>query len=886
AQPAMAARSRTSQTDHASAAVRVASVAGDVQLATGDSASQLSTRAACGAAPAGKIRCYARVLTLESTGRAVAPLHRPHLARAGAAASASAAYTAAFLQSAYDTAWLSANDGASDTVAIVDAYGDSTAYSDMEQFRSANGLPSLPTCGGSTSASCFELVNQNGQTTNLPSSSNDETEGWNVEESLDIDAVSSICPLCKILMVEANSDDDGYSPDLEDAVSAAARLGANQISLSWGDDTTPDASGWESPYSSVTSAAILAAAGDGSYPGPDVGYPAALPSVTAVGGTSLTADPSAARGYGESAWSLETCSGGSTCATESGCDTSQSRSIPSYQSVAMTSCNGRAYNDISADADPSTGLEIYDSQPGNEGCGTSNNWCIVGGTSLATPLTAALEGVTGISGATTPAWTYSDASLLNDIVSGSDGTCPSGWSLICNTAIGWDGPTGNGTISGDLVTGGPGVGGSDTTTNASDVTLAGGIYPNGESTSYYWEYWPSGDSSATASTRTASVSGSTLQAVSSSVCSTLQSDTTYDYDLVATNTSGTETGYQGTFATGDDESVPTYSSAPTVSGSAVSGQTLTGADADWNASGCNSSPSYAWQESSTGSAPWTPVGTAQTYELTSTDVGQYVRFTATESNGTGDTTVGSAVVGPVTDRSDNSTTTPTTPTTTTPTPTTTTPTPSTTTPTPTTTTPTPTTTTPTPTTTTPTPTTSTGSMSTTNKSSGAAKTSATASTTVRFYRCARTCRLINTHGATSYQPKKVDYGRYIKVLRTASRITAGVETTSTSTHWVGPITSTTAGDISLGRGARVATAATVRGSTGRPLAQVRVVRRRAARLTLVVRRKTAARTRVWAYVLSGGRVVSATRARSLRRPVTLSVALKRGQTIRLVAVRT
>jgi hypothetical protein len=446
--------SRSTAAARASAPVRAPTISSELLRATGHGASQLTARAACGSAVAGRIRCYARVLTVKSTGEPASLLRVPHasasVTHASSATTAPQQYTAGFLQWAYDTTWLSANRGTSDTVAIVDAYGDSTAYSDMEQFRSGDGLPQIPTCGGSVTASCFEVVNQNGQTTNLPTDANDETDSWNIEESLDIDAVSSICPLCKILVVEAKSDDDHNHPDLETAVSEAATLGANQISLSWGADVTPDASDYSSPYSSITSSAILAAAGDDTYPGPDVGYPAALPNVTAVGGTSLAADATSARGFDESAWSVETCSGGTPCATESGCDTSQS--IPPYQQGVTTDCDGRAYNDISADADPETGLEIYDSQSGDEGCGTSNNWCIVGGTSLATPLTAAFEAITSVPSATTPAWTYSSpySSLLNDIVSGSDGSCSG---VICNAGTGWDGPTGNGSIDGEVVSG-------------------------------------------------------------------------------------------------------------------------------------------------------------------------------------------------------------------------------------------------------------------------------------------------------------------------------------------------------------------------------------------------------------------------------------------------
>jgi hypothetical protein len=859
----LATHAQASATSHsrvaarASAPARAAAISSNLLKATGHSASQLSTRAACGSAPAGRFRCYARVLTVKSSGKPVALLHAPRAQRTHPTGSASTSspsttpqeYTADYLQWAYDTTWLSANDGDNDTVAIVDAYGDSTAYGDMEQFRSGNGLPQIPTCGGSVTASCFEVVNQTGQTTNLPTDANDETDSWNIEESLDIDAVSSICPLCKILVVEAKSDDDRGRADLETAVSEAATLGANQISLSWGADVTPDASDYSSPYSSITSSAILAAAGDDTYPGPEVGYPAALPHVTAVGGTSLAASSGDARGFAESAWSVETCSGGTPCATESGCDTSQS--IPPYQQGVTTDCDGRAYNDISADADPETGLEIYDSQSGDEGCGTSNNWCIVGGTSLATPLTAAFEAITSVPSATTPAWTYSSpySSLLNDIVSGSDGSCSG---VICNAGVGWDGPTGNGSIDGDVVAGGPGVGAQPDATNvlAASAIVSGEVNPNDSSssadTSAYWQYG-STTSYGSTSTTASLPSGTSFQSTGATL--SLSQPCTYHYRLVATNALGTVYGYDHTVTPTQTTTAPANTAAPSISGSPAIGEQLTAQNGIWSGVDCDTT--YQWQEaSSADTSSWTPISgaTSATYTPTSSDAGLFLEVVVTETNDGGSTPEASAPTTQVpapavaaTGTGITSTTTPTSP-------------------------PTPTSTT---TTTTPNP-------------SGAA----TTTTTVRFYRCARTCTLINTHGAKTYVPQKADYGRYIKVVTTVARIAGNVETSTTSTRWVGPVTSATAGDISLGSGARVASATIVRGSAGKPLAQVRVAQHTAGKLTLVVRRETTARTQAWAFVVSAGRVVSSTTARSLGRPATFSFALKRGQTIRLVAVRT
>ena len=111
----------------------------------------------------------------------------------------------------------------------------------------------------------------------------------------------------------------------------------------------------------------------------------------------------AARGLSESAWS----------GSGSGCDTTEAK--PSWQTVA--GCSGRSYNDLSADADPLTGMDVYSQADGG--------WEIVGGTSEASPLIAAYYALVGAG--TDPSWAYNVAStqpnVFNDAVSGSNGTC-------------------------------------------------------------------------------------------------------------------------------------------------------------------------------------------------------------------------------------------------------------------------------------------------------------------------------------------------------------------------------------------------------------------------------------------------------------------------------
>jgi len=129
-------------------------------------------------------------------------------------------YGPSSLQSAY--ALPSSTAGSGETVAVVDAYNDPNAASDLATYRSDWGLPA---CG----TGCFEQVNEEGHTSPLPAAAG--STGWDVEESLDIDMVSAICPLCHIILVEANSAD---TADLGAGVNAAVSLGADFVSNSYG----------------------------------------------------------------------------------------------------------------------------------------------------------------------------------------------------------------------------------------------------------------------------------------------------------------------------------------------------------------------------------------------------------------------------------------------------------------------------------------------------------------------------------------------------------------------------------------------------------------------------------------------------------------------------
>jgi subtilase family serine protease len=331
------------------------------------------------------------------------------------------------LQSAYGLTAASAADGSGTTVAVVDAYDDPTAASDLAAYRSAAGLPAL-------TSGQFTQYNQEGQTSPLPPEA-PLSDDWTLEESLDVDMVSAICPNCNIDLVEATSDQgsDLYTAEQ----TAATTLGAKYISNSWGGPESSADTTYDSQYFGVSGVVYTASAGDSAYSG-GVSYPAASPNVVSVGGTSLSTS-SNARGWTESVWDTSSTEG-----TGSGCSAYEPQ--PAWQSsisILTAACSDRVDNDVAADADPNTGAAVYDTSNSNGG------WEEVGGTSESSPIIAsvfALAGNDGNGGNNAADSIYTHTANLYDVTSGSDGSC--GGSILCTAATGYDGPTGWGTPNG------------------------------------------------------------------------------------------------------------------------------------------------------------------------------------------------------------------------------------------------------------------------------------------------------------------------------------------------------------------------------------------------------------------------------------------------------
>jgi Putative Ig domain len=383
-------------------------------------------RRACSLARrAGQMSCMVLILT-------TAP-QSPQAALGPGVAPANDGYGPASLQGAYNLP--SSTAGSGQTVAIVDAFDDPNAASDLATYRSSWGLPA---CG----TGCFQKINQNGQASPLPSASG--SSGWATEESLDLDMVSAICPSCHILLVEANS---ATTASLGTAVNTAVGKGAKYVSNSYGGPESSADPSFDSQYYQHPGVAVTASAGDSGY---GVSYPAASQYVTAVGGTALTTAANS-RGWTESAWGSSAGGEG----TGSGCSADDAK--PAWQTDS--GCALRTDNDVAADADPNTGVAIYDTYD-------QGGWLEVGGTSAASPIIASVFALAGppAAGSYPSSYPYARTSSLFDVTSGADGSC--GGSYLCTARTGYDGPTGWGTPDGTAAfTSGATTGNTITVTN-------------------------------------------------------------------------------------------------------------------------------------------------------------------------------------------------------------------------------------------------------------------------------------------------------------------------------------------------------------------------------------------------------------------------------------
>ncbi len=360
-------------------------------------------------APDGVARCHAQVVTNQG---------KPNVTTSPTGLSPQNLHTAYSLPT---------TAGSKQIVAIVDAYDDPTVKSDLDTFSAQFGIPSLPVCSGSVASSstvCFAKIDQNGGTS-YPAVDG----GWALEISLDVQTAHSICQNCSILLVEAASS--SFS-DLMAAVDQAGAQGARIISNSYGSSREFSGENIYDSHFQKPGYVFTFSSGDNGY---GTSYPAASSFVTSVGGTTLNLD-SSGNYLSESVWS----------GAGSGCSSIESK--PSFQTD--TGCSRRTMADVSAVADPNTGMSVYDSTPYNG----STGWFQVGGTSLSSPLIASVYALAGgiasnVMGNNVPYIQKIYGTNMHDVTTGSNGSCSGrknrGSAYLCTGVSGYDGPSGLGT---------------------------------------------------------------------------------------------------------------------------------------------------------------------------------------------------------------------------------------------------------------------------------------------------------------------------------------------------------------------------------------------------------------------------------------------------------
>jgi subtilase family serine protease len=312
------------------------------------------------------------------------------------------------------------NQGAGQTIGIIDAFRDPHIESDLATFDQEFNLPACTTNNG-----CFQEIAASGNPGN--------NALWALETALDVEWAHAIAPQARIMLVEARSD---KLSDLIQAVDVAVQQGANVISMSWG---AAEFSGETAFDNHFLAAKVSFVASSGDF-GTGVLYPSTSPNVTGAGGTTLSLD-SNGNYLGETAWSG---SGGGLSGFEV---------EPNFQSqfkIPNDSSHDRGAPDVAYNSDPNTGVAVYDSVP-YQG---SKGWLQVGGTSAASPQWSGLlaianssrfaVGKSPLSGSNAALYDVAKKSFYSadyhDITSGTNGTCLA----LCTATPSYDYVTGLG----------------------------------------------------------------------------------------------------------------------------------------------------------------------------------------------------------------------------------------------------------------------------------------------------------------------------------------------------------------------------------------------------------------------------------------------------------
>jgi kumamolisin len=265
--------------------------------------------------------------------------------------------------------------GGSGAIAIVDAYHFPTAQADFNSFSQYFGLPQETSTNPLASGNqAFQVVYATGY---KPQSGGNYIASWNMEEALDIEWAHAMAPNAKIYLVEAASDSNN---DLYNAVRVAGSLpGVKEVSMSWGGKEASYETWSYDPIFTAPGVVYLASGGDSAA---KMEYPAASPNVVSCGGTTVNRN-SAGSVVSEVGWN------------DTGCGPSVYEKRPSFQNgVASVVGAKRGVSDLSFDANPNTGVYVYDSTPiwGEKG------WWILGGTSVSSPCLAGVINLAASSG--------------------------------------------------------------------------------------------------------------------------------------------------------------------------------------------------------------------------------------------------------------------------------------------------------------------------------------------------------------------------------------------------------------------------------------------------------------------------------------------------------
>ena len=339
------------------------------------------------------------------------------------------------------------------------------------------------------------MVSQTGTTTLPPN----DTTGWSVEESLDVETVHSVCQKCKIILIEATSNSDA---NLEAAENEAATLKATEISNSFGAPETGSTATDEAAYNHPGIVTTASAGDDGYFSFDKLAAvnapeePASFNTVVAVGGTSLYLGQTGTR-QSETVWNDngprdvfeqefgQDGAGGGGCSSLIAAQQWQDH-VPNW---AQTVCGThRLSADVSADADYLTGFDVFDSFTCANNCVPSAGYFTIGGTSLASPIIASMwalaGGAHGVKYPSLSLYGHLGTASLYDVTVGGNGYCdgigasncgepppsspnpntygfgrvdcsfpatgstPSAGDRACDALTGYDGPTGVGTPNG------------------------------------------------------------------------------------------------------------------------------------------------------------------------------------------------------------------------------------------------------------------------------------------------------------------------------------------------------------------------------------------------------------------------------------------------------